>query len=160
MAIDRLALAEKAANVACALGGGSHAGLRVACPVAVKLARNLIETRNLGEAVRRTIPGKRVLINQTREFLGRNREVERSTGAALPIIRALLPEVAPGLLQGAPTHNRNETQVQGMAGHIVHTFPRFFAQSDKFRELLETGFDPRRRSGGGSEFFQPGESGF
>lgn len=48
-----------------------------------------------------------------------------------------------------------------MTRHIVHSFPTFFASSDRFREMLETGFDPRRKGGGGGGWSPPpGEGGF
>lgn len=159
---------EAVANQVCKAAGGTHQlAAGVACPVGVRLARRLIETRSLREAVKTTIPGRRVLINQTREFLGRPMNVEKMLRTVLKLAPVPGDRIAPGPSRVtprpvAPMSRAADKMVQGMTGHVVHSFPSFFAQSDKFREFLQ---DPQRKlrdkfSSIGGDWFQPGESGF
>lgn len=146
---------EKIADRVCRTAGAVHspaarAAGNAICPVGVRLARNLLGTRDIREAVRTTIPGRRVLLNQIRTYVDRP-----SIRAALPIIEKLAPagpnRPAPGV-PVAPTGRSADRKVQGMTRHVVHSMPTFFNQSDRFRELLE--------GLGGPRFSGPGEEGF
>lgn len=157
---------EKIADRVCRAAGAVHSpaaggAANAICPVGVRLARRLLATRSIREAVRTTVPGKRVLINQIRTFAR-----EQGLEAALPIIKALAPTPAgpaPGVpVAPASRQGGDAKSTQGMVGHIVHSMPTFFNAIDRFGELLKDPQNPRRkrRPGGSDDFFQPGEEGF
>lgn len=141
---------EKLADRACRVAGAVHspaagAASRVICPVGVRLARELLANRNIQEAVRTTIPGRRVLLNQIRTYAER-----KGISAALPIIQKLAPagpaNPAPGV-PVAPSSREADRKIQGMTQHIVHSMPTFFNAIDRFGEFLKDPGNPRRRRG-------------
>lgn len=144
---------ERIADRVCRAAGAVHspaagAAGNALCPVGVRLASRLLQTRNIQEAVRTTIPGRRVLINQIRTFVKR-----KGISEALPIIKALAPGPngpAPGVPVAPVSRQGGDIKsTQGMVGHIVHSFPTFFNATDRFGELLKDPQNPRRKKGGG-----------
>lgn len=156
---------ERVADRVCRAAGGVHspaagAAGNVICPVAVRLARNLLATRSIRDAVRTTVPGKRVLINQIRTFAR-----EQGLEAAIPIIKALAPgpdSPAPGVPVAPSSRQGGDVKsTQGLVGHIVHSMPTFFNAVDRFGELLKDPSNPRRkrRPGRSRDFFFTTEEG-
>lgn len=158
---------EKIADRVCRAAGVVHspaagAAANALCPVGVRLARRLLATRDIREAVRTTVPGKRVLINQIRTFAQRPEIRE-----ALPIIKALAPTPsgpAPGVPVAPLSRQGGDVKsTQGLLAHVVHTMPFFFDATDRFGELLKNPHGRKLRKKGGSvaeSGFIPGESGF